>query len=153
MSRLYILIRNDIPSLNPGKAIAQASHAVSQFMTKFPEEAKEWCEEADGFGTTIVMEGNKDNITHFIKSHGKKVPSGDIIDPTYPFYLQKEIIPFLAKNAEIEYGEPSDNNYDTTPATRKEHTCSWFLIENDDNEEYMEDLKYYFDVYKLKLFR
>ena len=40
MNRLCILIRNDLHSMNSGKAIAEASHCVSQFMTKFPKEAR-----------------------------------------------------------------------------------------------------------------
>jgi hypothetical protein len=153
MSRLYILIRNDIPSLNPGKAVAQASHAVSQFMTKFPKESKKWCVEADGFGTTVVMEGTKDDIKAFMKKYPGKIPSGNIIDPSYPFYLQKEIIPYLVKDAGFEYAESSDNRYDTVPATRKEYTCSWFFIEDDDREATMEDLRDELDFYKIKLFR
>ena len=29
---LYILMRNDMDSMNPGKAMAQASHASNQFV-------------------------------------------------------------------------------------------------------------------------
>lgn len=154
MSRLYILIRNDIPSLNPGKAVAQASHAVSQFMTKFPKESKKWCSEADGFGTTIVMEGTKNNIKTFMKYYVKKIPFGDIIDPSYPFYLQEEIIPYLDPKYKIEHAEPSeDSKYDTVPATREEYTCSWFFIEDDDREATMEELKDSLEFYKIRLFR
>ena len=35
MSRLYIIVRNDIPSLNPGKAMAQASHASVSFLNTY----------------------------------------------------------------------------------------------------------------------
>lgn len=156
MSRLYILIRNDIPSLNPGKAVAQASHAVSQFMTKFPKESKKWCAEADGFGTTIVMEGTLEDIQNFMSHtiYHKGYCCGDIKDPSYPFYLQEEIIPYLDPKYKIEYAEPSpDSKYDTVPATREEYTCSWFFIEDDDREATMEELRDSLDFYKIRLFR
>ena len=156
MSRLYILIRNDIPSLNPGKAVAQASHAVSQFMTKFPKESKKWCSEADGFGTTITMEGTLEDIQNFMSHtiYHNGYCCGDIEDPTYPFYLQKEIIPYLDPQFKIEYAEPSpDSRYDTVPATRKEYTCSWFFVENDDREATMEMLKNELEFHKIRLFR
>ena len=156
MSRLYILIRNDLPSMNCGKAIAQASHAVSQFMSKFPKESKKWCSEANGFGTTVTMEGSIEDIQNFMANsiYHKGFCCGDIEDPTYPFYLQKEIIPYLDQQFKIEYAEPSpDSKYDTVPATRKEYTCSWFFVENDDYENLMMDLKEHMEYYKLKLYR
>jgi len=156
MSRLYILIRNDLPSLNPGKAVAQASHAVSQFMTKFPKESKKWCSEADGFGTTITLEGELNDIQNFMAHtvYHKGFCCGDIEDPTYPFYLQKEIIPYLDPQYKIEYEDPAlDSRYDTVPATRKEYTCSWFFVENDDKEDMMEMLKEELEFHKIRLFR
>ena len=32
---LYIFMRNDLPSMNAGKAMAQASHASSQLVTNY----------------------------------------------------------------------------------------------------------------------
>ena len=32
---LYIFMRNDLPSMNVGKAMAQASHASSQLVTNY----------------------------------------------------------------------------------------------------------------------
>ena len=35
---LYIIMRNDLDSMNPGKAMAQASHASNAFVTKIDKE-------------------------------------------------------------------------------------------------------------------
>lgn len=146
MSRLYILIRNDLPSLNYGKAIAQASHAVSQFLTKYPE-SKNWCEEADGFGTTIVMEGSKRDIDSVMERIiGIK---GKIIDPTYPFRLQKEIIPYLKEDADITYDLETMDKYGMVDATRSAHTVSWIYV---DKEEDVEPVKSLMDELNIKLF-
>ena len=36
---LYILMRTDMDSMNPGKAMAQASHASNQFVAEYQEHA------------------------------------------------------------------------------------------------------------------
>ena len=154
MNRLYILIRNDLHSMNSGKAIAQAAHCVSQFMTKFPKEAKKWCEEANGFGTTIVLEGSQEEIENFLEYIRKeKYSNGDIIDPTYPFKLQKEIIPYLVEGlGDIQVADDNEDPYGMVKATRKEYTASWFFL-SDDNDELLSNLEQKMDECNIKLFR
>ena len=63
---LYIFMRNDLPSMNVGKAMAQASHASAQLVTNYSskyEDIKNWAKEGKGFGTTIVLEGSKNSIS------------------------------------------------------------------------------------------
>lgn len=155
-SKLYILVRNDLHSMNVGKAIAQASHCVSQFMTKFPKEAKEWCKEADGFGTTVVMEGNQEELEKFMNDYVKHqgyVCNGDIIDPTYPFKLQEEIIPFLVEGLnDIKVVDYTTDQYGMVKATRKEYTSSWFYFPNN-WQELEEELIDTMKEYNIKLFR
>lgn len=56
---LYILMRTDMDSLTPGKAMAQAAHAANQFQTLVGNlgsaAADMWSDQADGFGTTIIL--------------------------------------------------------------------------------------------------
>lgn len=63
---LYILMRTDMDSMNPGKACAQAAHAANAFVdfmhfsgltTATTEKlCNEWREQTGlGFGTTIVL--------------------------------------------------------------------------------------------------
>ncbi len=101
---LYILMRTDLKSMNPGKGMAQAAHAQAVFTTHMhrcynvdmePENTlrvvklyKKWREQtAHGFGTTIVLdagdEGFMRHILDQVKQH-ESVVTGVVHDPTYP---------------------------------------------------------------------
>jgi hypothetical protein len=110
---LYIVMRNDMVSMNAGKAMAQAAHAANQFVFELKSDVthprlldevryayKEWAESTKGgFGTTIVLAGSiKDIEDVFVTSvqsnyphidpddiyEGYSVYSGIVNDPTYP---------------------------------------------------------------------
>jgi peptidyl-tRNA hydrolase len=94
--RLYILMRNDLPSMNPGKAMAQACHAANQFIHEHPKKTgvKQWQAEGNGFGTTIVLSVNlyEMNVALAkIKRFEWQYPCGEVVDTTYPFIVNKEI--------------------------------------------------------------
>jgi len=73
-ARLYIALRSDLLGMSPGRAAAQASHGTSTFHEKFnslPETSltyslkravNEWKEEAEGFGTAIVLKATYGEI-------------------------------------------------------------------------------------------
>ena len=71
---LYIFMRNDLPSLNAGKAMAQASHASAQFVKEFMSSNNKndnqyfqnWINEGEGFGTTVVLEGSNKDIWNLL---------------------------------------------------------------------------------------
>lgn len=153
-NRFYVLIRNDLHSMNVGKAIAQASHCVSQFMCKYPKDAKKWCDEADGFGTTIVLEGKQEELETFMRYiNNEKYFCGDIIDPTYPFKLQKEIIPFLVEGLnDIQVVDYNEDPYGMVKATRKEYTASWFFFP-ENCQELLPDIEQKMEECNIKLFR
>jgi len=91
---LYILMRNDMDSLNPGKAIAQGSHATNDFEYNITSETdnitdavKAWKDEGfESFGTCIVLGATENQIGMIVDSvetiYG--LAASDIIDPTYP---------------------------------------------------------------------
>jgi peptidyl-tRNA hydrolase len=94
---LYILMRTDLESLNPGKGMAQACHAANQMVhtieTKGSKEFKEnfskWQLQAGSFGTTIVLDGGTENqiknkIEFLRVSHNSEAMFGVTIDPEYP---------------------------------------------------------------------
>ena len=66
--RMYILMRTDLASMNPGKGMAQSHHAAMVFAQdmwnklksgdKMPKGLAEWQSEAgeQGFGTTITLD-------------------------------------------------------------------------------------------------
>lgn len=94
---LYILMRTDMDSMNPGKAMAQAAHAANAFIRDAarPEAysvfihaaVEEWEESTDqGFGTTITLavssEREMDEIVNAAAE--ENLPAAVIHDPTYP---------------------------------------------------------------------
>lgn len=93
---LYILMRNDIASMNPGKAMAQASHASNAFVSN-AEPAynvdeklfEQWQQSTpQGFGTVLVLgvtEAQMRTAVKVAESCGiDKFPCDIIHDPTYP---------------------------------------------------------------------
>jgi hypothetical protein len=88
-------MRTDITSMNPGKAIAQGSHAANvaakQLEKKYPDAYKAWAGEYD-FGTTIVLDGGSmssiettiDEIQTYAYTGHKNFVADVIEDPTYP---------------------------------------------------------------------
>ena len=102
---LYILMRNDIDSMNPGKAMAQSSHASNAFVNHFHAYMQEMSissanndasqmnksfyewerATSQGFGTVLVLEAPMKAINTAIeifKELGKI--AGVVHDPTYP---------------------------------------------------------------------
>lgn len=91
--RLYILMRTDLASMNPGKAVAQGAHAANQAiaeadMTDIGVEAlvREWQgQTGKGFGTTITLGvTERDLNTRIALAKAMKLHAGITHDPTYP---------------------------------------------------------------------
>lgn len=103
---LYILMRNDLNSMNAGKAIAQGSHAANAFVQHFHGFAQEYNSKSkqshfesatmkgfnewensttQGFGTVLVLEANMPSIYATVNSFKGLGYITDVIhDPTYP---------------------------------------------------------------------
>ena len=93
---LYILMRDDLDSMNPGKAMAQASHASNAFvysrkLMRYGTPAgenlfREWeTETHQGFGTVLVLAVNKTEMEHAVAvAKMAELESGIVHDPTYP---------------------------------------------------------------------
>jgi peptidyl-tRNA hydrolase len=86
---LYILMRTDLASMNPGKAVAQGAHAANQFVADYWASAihNYWRNEADGqgFGTTIVLGVNEAQLLAAIEAAKALGVAANIThDPTYP---------------------------------------------------------------------
>lgn len=111
MNVLYILMRTDLASMNPGKAIAQGSHATSAFhrimentvemeMHKGGHKAEgparaymDWIRQANCFGTVLTLGCNEQQMRDVIgwlsecdddSEFDSPVVFGIINDPTYP---------------------------------------------------------------------
>ena len=89
---LWLLMRNDMASMNPGKACAQAHHAASQLyaqnMIMSSNVYNMWRRQTGySFGVVKTLAMPLEQIEHFITQ--ATIDSGDnraalVIDPTYP---------------------------------------------------------------------
>lgn len=149
----YILMRNDISSLNAGKAIAQGSHAMQAFADIaehneniiFPTDIKEefinlyytWKQStAQNYGTVVVLSVNKlqlDNIIGNVayECRDEAVLADTITDPTYPFIVEnKEIAKLLTDNSENIFIE-SFMDDGKVLMCRSENTCGYIFCDKD----------------------
>jgi hypothetical protein len=126
---LYIIVRNDLPSLNAGKAMAQASHASNAFIHKYGKtsDAKLWAAETpQGFGTVIVLSANQAQILEVCKNKTDCL-FDVIIDPTYPYIVNTEIAGLIDKS--LHTVDPIVKQDGTVVLHRKEITCAYIFGE------------------------
>ena len=91
---LYVIMRTDLDSLTPGKAMAQSNHAFGALKQRIRSNIARqkdyiaWQETTtQDFGTVIVLGGTEGGIQATLdKIHKYKLPvvSGWVHDPTYP---------------------------------------------------------------------
>jgi peptidyl-tRNA hydrolase len=101
---LYILMRNDLASMNPGKAVAQGSHAANQMIYEatiatdpmavalngpaangLADLVQEWSTAARGFGTCIVLGVNEAEMRATVEAaKAAGIHAGITHDPSYP---------------------------------------------------------------------
>ena len=90
---LYILMRTDLDSMNPGKAMAQSNHAygamkkVVRSNLPMQEKYREWIDSTEQeFGTTLVLGGSEAKIENAMvkASYQPDVIAEWIHDPSYP---------------------------------------------------------------------
>jgi len=137
---LYILMRTDLPSMNAGKGMAQASHASNAFVKKFgnTKEAKEWQNETkQGFGTVLVLGVNGEELMDVYRKSGDDQIDGidcDIIDdPTYPFIIPNVEL-FKLMDGNIFSSAPIFKASGEVVCFRQEQTCGYvFGDKNDKN--------------------
>jgi hypothetical protein len=160
-------MRSDLHSLNPGKAMAQAAHAGTAFTSNFyegvyedilPKEVfDEWTNEGVDFGTTIVLDADENTVNSIfegLEKEGIRIPVGKIVDPTYPFKAQKELIPFLDKDFVMKKDfiivDHKADSYGMISCTRNEYTCGYLFIWKDEDIETFEKIT---NFYGIKLYR
>lgn len=116
---LYIIMRNDLMSMNSGKAIAQGSHASNAFVRHIYEFErdlnsrpkstihesnilrgfKEWENStSQGFGTVLTLEAKMSDIEDTVSIFKSLKYVADVIhDPTYPI-LDGEVVHHVPLN-------------------------------------------------------
>lgn len=84
---LFILMRQDMDSMNPGKCVAQGAHAANQFVKLRKKHTKEYHKWAGnlGYGTTICLSASKEDIDRLMGDAAEDGYEYDqVIDETYP---------------------------------------------------------------------
>ena len=121
--RLYIIMREDIADMNPGKGMAQAAHAQADFDTyaesrytndEFREAHLSWSEDRT-FGVTLVLSAT---LTEMNNIRTNILHSDLTVDPTYPW-----------------------KNWYGKMFTSSEVTCMWAFVWTDEELEYMKQFK------------
>lgn len=131
---LYLFMRTDMDSMNPGKGMAQAAHGANAMVKRIraiSERASKtggggsyvkhllnvWEEQGKGFGTTIVLSGGDlSGIAGIIEEdmktdcHLRQWMSGEVLDETYPI-----------RDGQVTHFLPI-------------HTCTWLLCDTDDDK-------------------
>lgn len=137
---VYVLVRNDLPSMNPGKAMAQVHHAGVQMMV-FGQRwesklVKEYIDNgveqgAKDFNTTLVLSATLQQIKNAVGIAEKivGVPCGIVEDPSYPFFVEQELAQFVEKDTNVTRVGPAGNK---ELFVRPEVTCGWILLDRND---------------------
>lgn len=143
---LYILMRTDLPSMNAGKAMAQASHASNKFVFDIKNknvnslseqaellygQAKLWQYQTDqGFGTVLVLGCELNDIENLLALGQMPLSNyfcGEVVDPTYPYIVDTEIADLIdERNHTIDKQMLSNNK---TVCFRNEVTCAYAFSE------------------------
>lgn len=91
----YVIMRTDLDSLNPGKAMAQAHHAYGALKVHVRQQSNNWSKSyiqwqdqtKQDFGTVIVLSGSLieiDIALQDIENLNLPLLAGWVLDPTYP---------------------------------------------------------------------
>lgn len=129
--RLYILVRNDLPSMNPGRAMAQAAHAANQLVFKHGKDRRVIDWQADrGFGTTICLAADRLTIqTAISKAIQHNLPAEFVYDPTYKYSVDTEVSNFI--DPETWTASPINVPNGLVTLFRNELTCGYVFIHED----------------------
>lgn len=139
---VYILLRTDLPSMNPGKAAAQVHHAGVQMVAKHGKRQMVQDYVKDGiqqgavyFNTTLVLGATMDDI--IMRGQAAMAAGDDVVvcntvtDPSYPFFVENmEIANLIPQGDDVKVIKIMDDG--RVLMVRPEVTCAWFLGDRND---------------------
>lgn len=139
----YVLMRNDLPSMNPGKAMAQSHHLGFQLMAKHRDrlmvqkyEQAGLLQGADHFNTTLVLGASKYQIRQIqeqVRDLTDLVVSHEVVDPSYPFFVENtEIADLIPQTDQVKLVAIMGDG--RVLMTRPELTCAGFVGDRNDPE-------------------
>lgn len=126
-------MRNDLPSMNPGRAMAQASHASNAFVEKWRNlpSVEEWQQStAQGFGTAIVLSANAAEIESCLsEAQVRGLFCDKVVDPEWKFEVSKEVFELIdTQKLLVPTPLPTrDPNY--VVISKKEWACAYIFGE------------------------
>lgn len=127
-NRLYILMRNDLPSsMTSGRAMAQASHASNAFIHKYGrlKSVNKWQNETkQGFGTAIVLAATLPQMKEICFNLNE--PHEFILDPEYGVKIDTELLK-LIDPAMIVPSKTIINEDGSVIIFKKEITCAYIF--------------------------
>lgn len=122
---LFLIMRNDLSSLNPGKLAAQAAH-VANCAVKFANRGlvRRWeAQTPQGFGTTIVLGAPLSFI------NGRMPVSRQVIDPGYPCQIPYEVGVHIHNSEHASAVVHLDHERKLAAYVRREIMGAWHLGE------------------------
>lgn len=132
---LYILVRIDMPSMKYGKGSAQACHASNTFTNsevirpllagETPgQDVTRWRKSTtQGFGTTVCLSVEYSQMVAIVDVADKLgYPAGIVVDPEYPYLIDKELYPLIAVDKHTDKALPRG---DKMVCFRREETCAY----------------------------
>jgi hypothetical protein len=136
--KLYILMRNDLPSLNAGKAMAQAAHAANALTAKWGDYGfvKDYSNRNHPFGTCIVLGVDKHTLVSRLEKAQSlewTIPWGSVVDETYPFNTNTEIAALIPKSRMTAPPILKEDN--RVVLFRRELTCGYMLVADGSSEQ------------------
>lgn len=116
--RLYVLMRTDLASMNPGKAVAQGAHAANQCAHEvllsedddLLELLGEWeGQTGHGFGTTITLGVSEAQMrAAVLVARALGLHARVIHDPTYPLIDGETLHLLPLDTCAFVFGRPAD---------------------------------------------
>lgn len=120
VAKFYVIVRNDMPSMNAGKMAAQVSHCTTKMcceiddfvnVSPFKNRQRKWLND-ENIGTTIIMQGIGQDIKRFFALVKKEFPylyTNKVIDETYPFLVHADVTEWLDDKTFIDWGHLDTN--------------------------------------------
>jgi peptidyl-tRNA hydrolase len=136
--KLYVLVRTDLPSLNPGKAMAQVAHAANSLVAEWGDTfiVQAYSNKKHPFGTCIVLGVNKSTLVAVMKTaQGLEwtIPWGLVVDETYPFNTSTEIAALIPKSRMT--APPILKEENRVVLFRRELTCGYLLVADGSSDQ------------------
>lgn len=145
---LYVFVRTDLPSMNPGKAQAHSGHAANAFINENAIKhlragnairpiVQEWMGATIyGYGTQINLKGDWVDVVETVASWCETGGKGELVaDPTYPYIVDSEIVNFI--DTKVHTADPIDLSNGKFLCHRHELTAAYLFGYKDQLEPYV----------------